>query len=572
MKNACKWIACLFCMIASVQPLWAKDKTVVAVLPFTTHSAENIDYVRQGVLNMISSRISVNEKIEVVGRDVIQDALNELGKKEPAPADFAVLGKKLNADFVVWGSITKIGSGLSIDGRLIDAASSKTATAIAVLCRNMDEVIPKVTDFAQKIESHILGTPSQAAEPPSAPAESTVARESAPRISREELIISGMKDNRQGTFTSAINPAFINASEPFNRKTFWKSQQFSTELRGMDIGDVDGDGLNETVMIDHSSISIYRKKDDEFRLIQKIPGKSYDNYISVDVADINRNGIKEIIVSNYHQRIISSFIIEFKNGQYLTVASDLRWFMRVIDNSSGIPLLLGQRMGVEKPFETPIYEIISRNGEYREGRKMRIPEGLSVYGLTLEKLGTAGPERIISLSADDHLYVFEQTDKPLSKVAVFGGSNEFIWKSDDLFGGSNTYIDPVSQSIGLKSVDDQEINFINLRIVTYDVNKDGKQEFIIVKNLSSASRLLGRLKLFSAAEVYDLEWDGGEAGSQLWGGDCRRGRGWLGGDLALRGNGVDGPSAPDGECRLHCPAHRVVDGFPSKAQRTVTGD
>ena len=77
-------------------------------------------------------------------------------------ADVSALGKKLNADFVVWGSITKIGSGLSIDGKLIDIASTKPAVTVVALCQNMDEVIPKVTDFAQKIESHILGTPSPA--------------------------------------------------------------------------------------------------------------------------------------------------------------------------------------------------------------------------------------------------------------------------------------------------------------------------------------------------------------------------------------------------------------------------
>ena len=113
-------------MIAAVQPLWAKDKTIVAVLPFSVHSAENIDYVRQGVGDMLSSRISVNEKIEVISRDATLAALKETGGKELTLADVTALGKKLNADFVVWGSITKIGSSLSIDGKLIDIAAAKT--------------------------------------------------------------------------------------------------------------------------------------------------------------------------------------------------------------------------------------------------------------------------------------------------------------------------------------------------------------------------------------------------------------------------------------------------------------
>ena len=161
----------------------------------------------------------------------------------------------------------------------------------------------------------------------------------------------------------------------------------------MDIGDVNGDGLNETVMIDVNTVYIYQKKEEQFRLIQKVAGKSYDNYIAVDVADINQNGVKEIIVSSYTGRIVNSHIIEFRDGKFVTIASDLRWFMRVINNATGAPLLLGQRMGVDKPFDSPIYEIRWENGEYREGRKMRIPEGLPVYGLTLDRLGASGGKR-----------------------------------------------------------------------------------------------------------------------------------------------------------------------------------
>jgi hypothetical protein len=183
--------------------------------------------------------------------------------------------------------------------------------------------------------------------------------------------------------------------------------------------------------------------------------------------------------------------------------------MRVIDNGSGIPLLLGQRRGIGMPFDTPIYEIVWKNGAYAEGPKMRIPQGLSVYGLTLDKLGSGGAEKIIALNSDDYLCIFEQTDKPLSRVAIFGGSSEFIWKSDEQFGGSNTYIEPMNRTGIHDQSDDGDMKYyINLRILTYDTNKDGKREVIVVKNLSSSSRMFQNLKLFTAAEVYNLEWEG----------------------------------------------------------------
>ena len=287
---------------------------------------------------------------------------------------------------------------------------------------------------------------------------------------------------------------------------------FPTEFRGVDVGDVNGDGLNETVMIDHNTIYIYQKKDkqSEFKLIQKIPGKSYNNYIAVDVADINGNGIKEIIVSSYAGTVVNSFVTEFRNGKFETIAQDLRWFVRVIEGSSGGPILLGQRRGMETPFATAIHEIVWQNGEYREGQRMKIPEGLSVYGLTLGKLGSGSSDMVIAMNEDDYLCIYEQTDKPLSKVAIFGGSEEFRWKSDEVFGGSNTLVEPVVQAPVVQGdgEDNNRPRYINLRILTFDTNKDGKREVIIVKNISSSGRMLQSIKLFGAAEVYNLEWDG----------------------------------------------------------------
>jgi TolB-like protein len=505
MRKSFKYTFCILIILLTTGSLWAKDKYIVTVLPFTLHSSENIEYVKQGIEDMLITRISVPNKIDVTGKDVVQEELKKSSVKEISPADVYNIGKKLKSDYVVWGSITKIGSSISVDGKLVDIGAAKSDVGFYTQSQNLDEVIPKINDFSQKIVQHILGaTPQVDATAPAAAVPPPT-----PQNSREAQIIAGMKSGKKGTLTSVINPEYINSPDPFNRRGFWMSQNFPTEFKGMDIGDVNGDGLNEIVTIDAHNVYIYQKVGNELKLLEKIAGKLYDTYLAVDVADINKNGIKEIIVTSLNGSTLDSFVLEYKNGKYIQIASGLTWFLRVIDTPSGIPLLMGQALGIGDnfAFKTPIYEIIYSDGKYISHEKMKTPLGLSVYGLNFENLGAGSNEKIIALDELDYLCIFEKTNKPLSRIFTFGFKNEeLIWRSDDVYGGSNNYIDDDNKN--RSSEVDAKSAFINLRILTHDTNKDGKKEIIIVKNLSSVGRILKNLKLFTSSEIYNLEWDG----------------------------------------------------------------
>ena len=187
----------------------AADKTSVAVLPFAVHSAESLDYVRQGIWDMLTSRLSADDRISVLSRDLILDALKGAAGKDLSQADVYGLGKTLKADFVVWGSITKIGNSLSIDGKLVDIAAYKSPVGIFVQSQNMDEVIPRISDFSPRITNHLAGAPPAEPPPPVAPS-TTLPRPSTTGDSREAAIIAGMRTGKRGTFTSAMNPDFIN--------------------------------------------------------------------------------------------------------------------------------------------------------------------------------------------------------------------------------------------------------------------------------------------------------------------------------------------------------------------------
>jgi TolB-like protein len=519
MRKILQYIFCLTIILLASGSLWAKDKYIVTILPFSVNSADNIDYVKQGIEEMLSSRISSSDKITITDKDVVLQELKKSKIKNMSSDDALKLGKKLKSDYVVWGSITKIGNSISINGKLTDITETKSDIGVSTQSQTLDDIIPKMNDFSENIMKHILGTTPQAqsqasaqpiAAPASAPAVTTP--QAPPALSRESQIIADMKSGNKkgGTLTSVINSEYINTPEPINRRDFWMSQRISTEFKGMAIGDVNHDGSNKIVVIDKNTVYIYKKSDKELLLLEKIKGKAYDNYVAVDVADINGDGIPQIIVTSLNDALLDSFVLEFKNGKYVKIASDIHWFLRVIETSSGNPLLLGQEYGRDKPFNTPIYEIVWRDGKYVPDDKVKIPLGLSIYGLTIDNLGIGGSDKIFALDDLDYLYITEKTNKSLARITSIGfKSDELIWKSDEEYGGSNNYIENIEDNKNDPTTSDKERNaYLNLRLLTYDYKKGGKKQLIVVKNLSSVGHMFKHYKAYSACEIYDLEWDG----------------------------------------------------------------
>jgi TolB-like protein len=497
----------------------AQQQKKIAILPFSVNSSENISYIRDGIWDMLISRVTVGGKTDVLSKSSVLEAMDKNQKKDLSEADASAIGKRLKADYVVWGSITKIGDSLSLDGKLLDVASSQSPVTLFEQTRGMNEVIPKINDFSQRIRSHVTGealvatsAPASTAPSPAAAATAGAAAgagaATATGTSQETDIVTGMRKGKT-TYTGIINPDFITTPESPGKKGFWMSPKYGTEFKGLDIGDVNGDGLNEVVVIDNNNVYIYQRKENEFKLLKKITGGTYDKYLGVDIADVNGNGIPEIFVTSINRMTIDSFVLEYRNGNYEVIAKGLNYMMRAI-NTTGTPRLLGQVLSNDQQnvFINAIHTIAWENGKYVLSEKLQIPQGLSVYGVTMDAVDGTGIERVITFDSNDYLRIYEKTNKLLIHLQTVMGSPELLWRSDEVYGGSNSTFTPAFAAGTRSMADAPDSIYMNLRILTYDLNKDGKKEVIVVKNLSAMGRVLKNMPLFTSSEVYNLEWDG----------------------------------------------------------------
>jgi TolB-like protein len=437
----------------------------VAILPFLIHSQENLDYLRDGINDILTSRITVEGRIIVIERTLVERTLLEM---RPMRLDETVAkeaGTRVGADYVVLGSITKIGNYISLDARLISITDDKPPLGAYTQHKGIDDVMTKIGDFAQDIGFRILGRRATASRP-SEPRHPYLVHpdKEIGRIGQEEL-------------------------------GFKKSQTLNFEIKGIDIGDVDGDKKNEVVVIDNHNIYVFKFEGEKLNLFRKIEAGYQHNFLSLDVADVNRNGHAEIIVTSVIEDNLQSMIIEFEQGEFRTINRKAGWFFRALEHPKEGPILIGQQMGSDGLFTGSIYKFSWKKKTFEKGPKMALPKDTKIFGFALADVRNEGKLNTLMLDRRDNLSIFSPEGKS-------------VWTSRESYGGSANYYDTSKKKPdGFRPQDATSWRvFIPGRILSRDLGGDGVNQIIINKNYSSLT-MFEKAKKYESGEIYSLVWD-----------------------------------------------------------------
>jgi TolB-like protein len=451
---------------SSAQPKDPAKVYKVAILPFIIHSQENLDYLREGINDILTSRITVEGRIIVVERTVVERILWEM---RPMRLDEAVakeVGNRAGADYVVLGSITKIGNYISLDARLISITEDKPPLGAYTQHKGIDDVMTKIGDFAQDIGFRITGRRITAARPP---------------------------DTRQ--------PPFIQSGRDIGRigpegPGYKKSQTFDFEIKGLDIGDVDGDKKNEVVVMDHHNLYVFKYDGDRLSLFRRIEIGQQHNFLTLDVADVNRNGIAEIIVTSVVEDNLQSFIIEYEQNEFKVITRKSGWFYRVLEHPKDGPILMGQNMGSDGLVSGPIYRFIWKKNSFEKGPKMPLPKETKIFGLAIGEVREQGKLDIL------------QVDES-GQFRMFASDNKFVWKGRGDWGGTINYYETLRKRDDVYRAGSAPAwrVYIPGRIVLRDIDGDGLQEVVINKNLSTGLGVSDRARSFSTGEIHHLVWE-----------------------------------------------------------------
>jgi TolB-like protein len=146
-------LALVVLLVAPDQGNAADGPPKLLLLPIVVHSAEDPEYVRNGLADMLISRFSRIGGLELVRQE-------DTGPGTTDRVKALALGRKAGADFVLYGSFTRFGQGASLDVQCLPTDESKGRTPlreIFVHSGSIGEIIPDLDDLAGKVSRFAKG-------------------------------------------------------------------------------------------------------------------------------------------------------------------------------------------------------------------------------------------------------------------------------------------------------------------------------------------------------------------------------------------------------------------------------
>lgn len=252
---------------------------------------------------------------------------------------------------------------------------------------------------------------------------------------------------------------------------------------------------NEVVVIDEHNIYIFKYDGDKLNLFRKIETGFENNFLSLDVADVNRNGYAEIIVTSVVEDNLRSFILESEEGRFKKITEKAGWYFRVLDDPKEGPTLMGQRMGADGLFTDPVYKFIWKKKSFERGTKMPFPRETSLFGITMGDIRGQGKPDLITLDNSGRLRILSLDGK-------------YSWRERDRYGETANFYDTKKKKIdGYRPQDSPPWRaYIPGRILIRDLDGDGIPELIINKNESLTGTTFERVRIFDKGAIHNLVW------------------------------------------------------------------
>lgn len=476
------------------------EVVTIAILPFTMHTPSELEYLQGGIRSMLGSRLAWEGKVIVVDQGTIDQAV---GSTKNMTKEKAVqVGAKVAADYAIYGSITALGQSISIDANMIPLKGTSQPVSLSTQTNTMDDVIPQINRFAQDINAKVFNR----AAPSYQDASSAGASNRNP-----EYLVSGMKP-QEGSI-SYLNPNFVEVTPQgsLRQPGIWHSQTFGEGIIGMDIGDLNGDGTTELVILSTTKLTVLQRQAQGLRTLGVYKATTLDQFVWVAMADLNGDKKDEIVITNLRKQNrpgnynpeatvggtdsverLASIVLTLTGNKLKVLSQDQPFFLNTVHLGKRGRILIGQRKGLHGDlFEPDLFEMNLRGNQLAPGASVPVPSHCNVFNFAKVDLDNDQSDEIVLISTDNRLRILSST-------------GDQRWKSRKRFGATSNYILGKVEDLRYNAV---EYFYLPSPILVTDLNQDGIAEVIVNRSPDYSNLTPVGLKYYEAGEIVSLSWN-----------------------------------------------------------------
>ena len=385
----------------------------VAIAPFVSLAKEDI-----GATVAVLPRLLASRLMALAGAEVM---LLPAGGKSPDAA-----AKEAKYPLLLQGTVSKLGKGYSIDTTVTDLSTGGSAGAFFATAATEDDIIAQLGTLSGEIAEKVFGvqgavravSPVPAAAPPPAPSPAAVA------------VVGGIPVAAAASAAAAGGPPpagpaplaaawFSEGRIPTAIERIAQSDKVPDELYRVAIADVDGDGEPEIVATGKRTVWFFKVKGKEIVPFPplRIARRLGSQLLNVEIFDADGDGKPEIFVTELADDRLSSFALQYRNGRFDVVSSDLPYYIVLLSNLDGKPALAGQRTGFNELFTKGVNLLEYRNGAVSDGKDLKLRMDDGIFGLNAVPVGKDG--KFLYVDADEHLRLLDGSGKSLSATKEY---------------------------------------------------------------------------------------------------------------------------------------------------------
>lgn len=492
-------LACLWISTALAQETPTVSK--VAILPFTMNAPSDLAYMKDSIRDMLTSRLAWQGKVQVIDRASVEQAMRNK-KGGVSPEEAVAIGKGLKADYVLFGTVTAIGKAVSIDAKMVPMKSGAEPVDLYAQANSLDEVIPKINQFAELVNRKAFGRSTDTAQQG---AEVDTSATMNPEFLIPQMMMAGAK-------ISYLNPNFLEVTPDgaIGQPGLWRSQTFNWGIVGMDVGDLDGDGRQELVTVTKDKVMVYQRLEGGLKSVAIYQGDKLDRFVSVSVVDANKDGKGEIFVTNLRRSNIpgkqverggsitsnvdwdpSSLVLSYGSGKITVMANKLPYFLGSVELAQRGKILIGQTKGSENVFRSEIFEMQLIGNTLKQLVSLPVPRRCNVFNFAKWDINGDGADEIVVI--DDE-----------NRLLVLNSQGDQIWKSDSRFGATTNLVEAK-----IRDRQYNQIDYVSIPapILIADLNKDGIPEIIVNDNLGQGRFMPEGFKAYDKSQITSLSWN-----------------------------------------------------------------